>query len=55
MKFLIKAPVGSGKPDFEKEFDSREELDHWLLEKNEEIWEADPMVEKIGFPIKEIM
>lgn len=55
MKFLIKPPADSGKPDFVKEFASREELDHWLLEKNNEIWEANPLTEKVSFPLNEII
>ncbi|WP_261809536.1 hypothetical protein [Levilactobacillus humaensis] len=55
MKYLIKAPVGSGKPVFTKEFDSHEEMEHWLLEKNNEVWKASPRNEKINFPVKEIL
>ena len=55
MEFLIKPPAGSSEKPFVKEFDSREAMEQWLLEKNDEIWEADPATEKVNFPIKEIM
>ncbi|WP_260156655.1 hypothetical protein [Levilactobacillus brevis] len=54
MKFLIKPPQGKGVP-FIKEFASREELHHWLVRKNDEVWRADLINEKVNFPLHEIL
>lgn len=54
MKYLIKPPQGKGAP-FTKEFASPEELHRWLVEKNDELWRADPVNEKVDFPLHEIL
>lgn len=55
MRYLIKAPVDSEQPDSVMEFDSQEELDQWLAERNAEIWDASPQNDSVNFPMQEIL
>ncbi|KRO14225.1 hypothetical protein IV64_GL001709 [Lactiplantibacillus xiangfangensis] len=54
MKIKIVPPKGSSEKPYVKEFNNWDEVNAYLLRKNEPIWEAIPQNEAVNFDMNEI-